>query len=147
MEYLITQMNESHIDDICLVENESFSIPWSKASFLEELKNPVAVYFTAQAEGRAIGYIGLWEVYGQADITNIAVLPAYRKKGIASALLKRAVSHCKSRGLSPITLEVRKSNHAALNLYSKFGFKTIGERKRYYADNGEDALIMACDII
>ena len=93
------------------------------------MQNKLAVYFVAKDNGKCIGYAGFWNVSGEGDITNVAVLPEYRKNGIGSML-------------ELLTLEVRKSNIAAQGLYKKYGFDIIGERKRYYSDNGEDAWIM-----
>lgn len=143
----IVRMNEDHINGIVNVENNSFSIPWSEKSFRDELKNDLAVYFTALTEtGNVAGYMGLWNVAGQGDITNIAVLPEFRKSGIGSKLLESVISYAKKHALSKLTLEVRASNTPAKSLYSKFGFKPVGIRKKYYRDNREDAVIMELNL-
>jgi len=139
----IVQLEEKHIPDIMKVEKASFTIPWSEKSFRDELNNSIAVYFAAVCNNSAIGYIGMWQIAGQCDITNIAVLPEYRRHSVASALLTELITFCTSKALNPITLEVRKSNIPAISLYEKFGFKKIGERKKYYSDTGENALIMS----
>lgn len=126
----------SELDKLC------FDIPWSQKSFEDEAGNNLATYFTARDNGKIIGYAGFWSVSGEGDITNVAVLPEYRKKGIASKLIESVIKKSNELSLSLLTLEVRKSNFAAQNLYSKYGFEIIGERKRYYSDNHEDALIM-----
>ena len=143
MSITIEPMCESHLDGIMNVEKNSFTIPWSRQSFVDELNNSLAVYFVAtdSTEG-AIGYIGFWNVAGECDITNIAVLPSFRKSGIGSRLLSEAISYCKKNTLSRLTLEVRITNTPARSLYSKFGFTEIGIRKNYYADTKEDAIIM-----
>lgn len=139
----IEKMSEKHIDGVMNVEVNSFSIPWSRQSFCDELENKLAVYFVAvDSTGNVAGYIGLWSVAGEGDITNIAVLPGFRKSGIGSKLLKKAISYCLENNLSRLTLEVRTTNIPAQNLYSKFGFSAIGIRKNYYADTHEDAVIM-----
>ena len=139
----IVRLEEKHIPDIMKVEHASFSIPWSEKSFRDELKNSIAVYFAAVCNSIAIGYIGMWQIAGQSDITNIAVLPEYRRNSVASKLLSSLIEFCRENELDPITLEVRETNIPAINLYSKFGFEKIGERKKYYADTGENALIMS----
>lgn len=146
MEFLIKPMTYNLIDDICEIENNSFTTPWSKKSFEDELKNINAFYFVATKEEKGIGYVGGWIVADQYDINNIAVLPCFRQCGIASALLKRLIDFCKEKKLTQITLEVRESNAPAKALYKRFGFKEIGSRKKYYSDTGEDAIIMALEI-
>lgn len=137
-------MNESHVNGVYNVSKECFSVPWSLDSINNELNNPLAKYIVAQdlSTGEVIGFVGLWIIAGEGDITNIAVLPQYRNKGIASELLANLFKLCKTFNCENITLEVRYSNIAAQNLYKKFNFKEEGIRKGYYCDNNEDAIIM-----
>ncbi len=88
------------------------------------------------------GYIGMWLIVDEGHITNLAVHPAYRRRGIGRLLLKSLIQAGKRYGLRRLTLEVRRSNLAAQKLYMEFGFTTVGVRSRYYLDNHEDALIM-----
>ncbi len=143
MEIKIANMTEASIDDIVEVENKSFTTPWSRKSFIDELNNPLAKYFTAISGEKTVAYLGMWQISGQCDITNIAVLPEYRKKGIAKRLIEHLKQFCIENSLSPITLEVRESNEPAKSLYASMGFEPIGHRKKYYADTGEDAIIMS----
>ena len=113
-----------------------------KNLFHDEMQNKLAVYFVAKDNGKCIGYAGFWNVSGEGDITNVAVLPEYRKNGIGSMLISEMIKTAITLKLELLTLEVRKSNIAAQGLYKKYGFDIIGERKRYYSDNGEDAWIM-----
>lgn len=122
------------------IDKSCFTIPWSKQAFLDECENKLAVYFVARENGRCIGYAGYWNVSGEGDITNVAVLPQHRNKRVASMLIEAVLKS--AANLNLLTLEVRKSNLPARNLYEKYGFEIIGERKRYYSDNREDALIM-----
>lgn len=138
----ITSMTAVDARELAELDKICFDIPWSQKSFEDEAGNNLATYFIAKDNGKIIGYAGFWSVSGEGDITNVAVLPEYRKRGIASALLESVIKKSRSLDLSLLTLEVRKSNFAAQNLYSKYGFEIIGERKRYYSDNHEDALIM-----
>jgi ribosomal-protein-alanine N-acetyltransferase len=85
-------------------------------------------------------------VSGEGDITNVAVLPEYRRLGIGSILIEAVIKKAAELELSLLTLEVRRSNTVAQSLYSKYGFEVIGERKRYYSDNREDALIMTKEL-
>ncbi len=138
----IVRMTEDDVLSIAELEKRCFKVPWSEKSFRDEMKNKLAVYYVAKQDGKNIGYAGFWRVAGEGDITNVAVLPEYRRRGIGSMLIAEMVKTAEREKLSLLTLEVRKSNTAAQGLYKVFGFDIIGERKRYYSDNGEDAWIM-----
>ena len=132
-----------HINDIMTVENLSFSIPWSRDAFIEEItRNKFAIYISARLDDKVVGYGGMWKVIDEGHITNIAVHPEFRGNKIGSALLEELLTIAKNEGINKLTLEVRKSNLVAQKLYSKFGFLVEGMRKGYYSDNNEDALIM-----
>ena len=137
-------MDESHVNGVYELSKECFSIPWTLDSINNELNNQLAKYIIAQdlSTEEVVGFVGVWIIAGEGDITNIAVSPKYRKKGIASELLINLFDRCKTFNCEDITLEVRASNIAAQNLYKKFNFKEEGLRKGYYSDNGEDAIIM-----
>ena len=137
-------MDISHINGVYELSKECFSIPWSLDSISNEVENPLAKYIVAEnsATNEVVGYVGIWIVAGEGDITNIAVSPSYRKQGIASNLLIKLLEVCNKNNCTDITLEVRTSNIPAQNLYKKFNFKEEGIRKKYYSDNGEDAIIM-----
>lgn len=132
-----------NIDDIMVIENLSFKIPWSRQSITEEIiENNIAIYVCAVIEGRAIGYAGMWQVCDEGHITNIAVHPEFRGCGVGSALVEALLSIAKENNIDALTLEVRRSNIIAQSLYKKYGFEECGSRKGYYADNKEDAIIM-----
>lgn len=137
-------MNESHLKDVYELSKECFSVPWTLDSINNELNNPLAKYIIAEdlSTGKVIGFVGVWIIAGEGDITNIAVSPKYRNHGIASNLLINLFDVCKTFNCKDITLEVRASNTPAQNLYKKFNFKEEGIRKGYYSDNCEDAIIM-----
>lgn len=142
LEYEIVPMEEKHLQDVLLISNESFPIAWSRESFEKELLNIFAKYFVAVKDGRVLGYGGMWIIIDEAHITNIAVHPNYRGKGLGDNILKAMIQQCKSQRVTAMTLEVRSSNEPAKNLYKKYGFREEGIRKAYYEDNHEDALIM-----
>lgn len=142
----ITQMTSEDVSEIAELDKKCFAVPWSEKSFCDETENPLAVYYIAKENGKCVGYAGFWNVSGEGDITNVAVLPEYRRKGIGSRLIETVIKKASELNLSLLTLEVRKSNIAAQGLYSKYGFDIIGERKRYYSDNREDALIMTKEL-
>lgn len=145
-EIIIRRMTEDDIDGVVEVENSSFTIPWSKKAFLDEMGNSLAIYFIALDRDRVVGYCGMWDVSGEGDITNIAVLPEYRGIGIGRKLISSMILEAKRRELYSVTLEVRQSNTVAKNMYKSCGFVSVGTRKKYYADNGEDAIIMTVEL-
>lgn len=139
---LFRKMKIEDIDGIVAVENRSFTVPWSKKMFLDELANPLTTYYVAVQDEVIVAYAGLWIIGDEAHITNIAVDPCYRGCRIASGLMDMILALAAEKRLRGITLEVRAGNIAAISLYKKFGFEVEGRRKGYYSDNQEDALIM-----
>ena len=142
MYYNIVPMDRSHVDQIAQLERENFSIPWSETQLEDALYNDAASFIVAEdEEGNVIGYAGLNVVLDEGYINNIAVEEAARRHGVASALLD---VYCRfaAVNLAFLTLEVRKSNAAAIGLYEKYGFQQAGLRKGYYQHPREDALIM-----
>jgi ribosomal-protein-alanine N-acetyltransferase len=144
----IRLMTTEDIDTVHEIEKTCFSSPWSKNSFYDEItSNICARYMVAEINGKVCGYGGMWLIINEAHITNIAVHPNFRRKKIGSKLLNAMMLLAHNElEVKRMTLEVRKSNHAAQSMYRKFGFLVAGERKKYY-DNNEDASIMWCDNI
>lgn len=143
MNVIVNFMEEKHIDEVVNISNLSFNSPWSKESYIQELKNPVAKYFVATNNNTVIGFIGTWVVLDEAHITNVAVHPNFRQLNVGSILLDSLLTTCSNDfGCISYDLEVRVSNIPAQKLYSKYGFKENGIRKGYYGDNKEDALLM-----
>lgn len=143
----ISIMTAADADEVAAVDKICFTVPWSAKSFHDEAENEIAIYFVARDNGKCIGYAGFWNVSGEGDITNVAVLPEYRRQGVASKIITEMIKKANELSLELLTLEVRRSNAAAQSLYNKFGFEVIGERKRYYSDNREDALIMTLKLV
>jgi [ribosomal protein S18]-alanine N-acetyltransferase len=136
-------MQPEDIDQVWEIEKISFPSPWSREAFYNELHhNHFANYVVMINGDRVIGYGGVWIIVDEAHITNIAVLPEYRGKGLGEALMKKMMELAKHLGATKMTLEVRVSNHVAQSLYRKLGFQNGGIRKQYYKDNQEDALVM-----
>ena len=136
-------MTRADLDEVCAIEEESFSTPWSRESISSEIVgNKIAIYIVAKEEGRVLGYAGMWHVVTEGHITNIAVAPSQRRRGIGDMLLMEMIRIATERQMIGITLEVRMGNRAAMQLYAKHGFKAEGIRKKYYRDTGEDAVIM-----
>jgi len=142
MNISIDLMKEEDIDSVLEISSLSFSIPWSKDSYIQELTNPIARYLVAKIDNKIVGFVGTWIVLDESHITNIAIHPNYRKQGMGSSLLEAFLKYCKSQGCIAYTLEVRNSNKAARTLYEKYNFKQEGVRKGYYEDTKEDAIIM-----
>lgn len=140
----IKPMQKSDLDDVISIEAKAYGEHhWSKDSFMSELLNDLAKYFSVfNTDGQLIGYCGCWQILEEAHITNIAVSPDYRRKHIGEALLTTIIDECYRNMAKYITLEVRVGNKPAIALYEKYGFKSLGVRKGYYQDNNEDALIM-----
>lgn len=140
----IKPMQKTDLDDVISIEAKAYGEHhWSKDSFMSELSNDLAKYFSVfNTDGQLIGYCGCWQILEEAHITNIAVSPDYRRKHIGEALLTTIIDECYRNMAKYITLEVRVSNTPAISLYEKYGFKSLGARKGYYQDNNEDALIM-----
>lgn len=123
--------------ELNIIEQECFASPWSEQSFKDAKSTRFYVYFKDQ---HPIGYVGIYSCLDEGYITNIAVKKEYRKMGVATSLLEFLIKT--EKDLAFISLEVRKSNSAAISLYNKFGFKKKGERKNFYSSPREDALIL-----
>ena len=135
-------MKAEDIKKIAELEKLCFSLPWSEQSLREELTNSCAKYTIGVLDNEIVAYGGMWIIIDEAHITNVAVSPDHRRKGIAIKLLALMIKEAKNDGVSAMSLEVRQSNIAAIRLYEQHGFERYGLRKRYYYDNNEDAIIM-----
>lgn len=124
------------------LELKIFAMPWSREDFFREMRNELAEYVVGELDGRIVAYAGAWVSFDQAEVMHVAVDSEFRGQGIGTILFGELIKAVKSRGAKSITLEVRPSNIPAIKLYESFGLKSVGRRKGYYLDNGEDALIM-----
>ena len=138
----IRPMDVDTVARVAALEQICFARPWSLRALEEELRNPMAVYFTALSEREVVGYVGMHCILGEGYITNLAVSPAHRRRGVARALLGALLDSAHRQKLTLLTLEVRASNAAAIALYSERGFVSAGLRKSYYDAPREDAVIM-----
>jgi ribosomal-protein-alanine N-acetyltransferase len=134
------------IADIMAIERTAYAYPWSERFFRQELQVECARSFLAESQGRIAGYVLFWLLPEEIDIHNIAVHNEFRRRGLGRNLLENVIAEARNRACRRITLEVRKSNLAAQRLYESVGFKASGERKGYYSDDGEDALLMTLDL-
>lgn len=143
MEYQICDVLPEHIPQIAQLETRCFSMPWTQELLQTQLKDEQHEFLAAlDASGRVIGYVGMMFVLDEGYISNVAVDEAFRRQGIADALIERLCLICREHGLSFVSLEVRAGNAPAVALYQKHGFVEMGVRKNYYERPREDALIM-----
>ena len=131
-------ITEKEAEELEIIEKECFKKPWSRQSFKDSVNTEFYIYYLNRS---AIGYVGVLKVLNERYITNIGVLKKYRNKKVAVSLLDAAIKNAESENAAFISLEVRKSNTAAINLYKKFNFKLSGERKNFYTSPLEDAYI------
>lgn len=125
------------------LERECFSMPWSENAFIDTLANENALYLAAEDEkGELVGMCGVLNILGEGDVSNVAVKDSFRRHGVAERMMAELIRQGKERGITAFFLEVRPSNEAAVRLYEKSGFVTVGRRKRFYEKPAEDALIM-----
>lgn len=135
-------MTKADLGQIERLEQQCFRTPWSRAAFASELRNKVARYTVIECDDDIIGYGGMWVFLGEAHVTNIGIAPQYRRQGWGRRLLQHMMQQARELGAVKMTLEVRRSNAAAQQLYFSCGFTSAGVRKGYYSDTGEDALIL-----
>lgn len=139
----VVKMTKDDVEEVYNIEALINKHHWSKESFFNELANNLASYYCVKDENNKIlSYIGLWRIFEEAHITTLGVHPDYRRFQLAQILLIQAIELCYKEMIKYITLEVRESNVPAISLYEKFLFESIGMRKNYYQDNGENAIIM-----
>jgi ribosomal-protein-alanine N-acetyltransferase len=143
----IRRMTENDLDRVYSLERDLFSMPWSRNSFLFEVNDsrtscPIAV----TDDGALVGYAVGWFVADELHIGNVAVARPNQGAGIGRVLVEYLLKEAAGRAVAYATLEVRVSNVRAINLYRRYGFRGIAVRKHYYADNGEDAMVMMAEI-
>ena len=138
----VTRATAADAAAMATIDAVSFSEPWSERSFADALALDSYTFFRAEVEGNTVGYIGMTAVLDEADITGVAVLPSFRRRGIARRLLQRLIEESETQGLTCLHLEVREGNRAARSLYESMGFTVDGKRKQYYRFPSEDAILM-----
>ncbi len=138
----VRAMKKADVKSVYEIEVLSFRTPWSFRSLMGELKNRVAHYTVLEQDGEIIGYCGMWVLFEEAHITNIAIHPSFRGHGYGKQLLHASMRVAASFGAEMMTLEVREHNTVAQRMYDEMDFLQQGRRKRYYTDTGEDALLL-----
>ena len=138
----INRMCEHHLDDVLSLEQRSFSHPWSRQGFVDELKKDSSYLFVAEKNDEVIGYCVMSTVLDEGSLLDICVDSNYRRQGVAKALFDKLSEVASILPLAFITLEVRASNIGAISLYSSLGFEKVAVRKAYYSKPVEDAVLM-----
>ena len=139
---ILTNMESRHVPQVAALEKMCFSDPWSENSVASELEIPLSRWLVAVEGEQVLGYVGSQTVLDESDMMNLAVAPAYRRRGIARALVLALIEQLRKMGSRQLTLEVRASNESAQALYAQLGFESVGRRKNYYFNPREDALIL-----
>lgn len=139
---MIRRMTRADLAQVTANEALCFSMPWSRAALEQTLLRKETIYLVAEEDGRIVGHCGVTDIVGDGEITNVAVHPDYRRRGIGRELLAALLAEGEKAGITAFTLEVRAGNRAAVHLYEKAGFVSAGVRPGFYDRPKEDALIM-----
>ncbi len=142
MHEIIRPMQRQDVSRVHEIECASFLSPWSKLALLGELRNDVAHYLVMEADGVICGYGGMWVLFEEAHVTNVAIMTEYRHQGRGRRLMIAMMEHALVHGAEKMTLEVREGNMVAQRLYASLGFEQNGFRPRYYSDTGEGAKLL-----
>jgi ribosomal-protein-alanine N-acetyltransferase len=146
MDVLIRNAEEKDLDALSALEDECFSLPWTREQLRGELPDERHEFLVAEEDGAVVGYIGMMCVLDEGYISNVAAAPEARRRGIGTALIGALLRRAAERELSFVTLEVREHNEPAIRLYTAQGFEPVGLRKNYYDSPRENAVLMTCFI-
>lgn len=139
--YSVVKMSKEHVDGVFKIYFENFVEKWSRKSIEEEIDNDLARTLVLLDDKKVIGFVNVRHILSEGDITNIAVSNQYRGKKLGLMLMDKLTELAKLEGIERYMLEVRKSNNVAINFYEKIGFVKVGERKNYYNNPTEDAIL------
>ena len=142
MEVIIRPLTEEYVDQVCVLEEEAFSMPWHKESFMEMIANENACYLVALVGEEVVASCGLRHIVGEGELNNVVTKSTMRGQGIGRQILLKLLDEGAKMGAQAFTLEVRVSNTPAIHLYESLGFVSEGIRKNFYEEPTEDALIM-----
>jgi ribosomal-protein-alanine N-acetyltransferase len=134
------------VDAIAAIEVTAFADPWTRQAFDAAVRERHARFRVARSGGKLVGYVIAWFVMDEGEIANLAVAPAARRRGVASALLDYVIGDARSAGIAQLFLEVRESNIAARALYATRGFRPVARRPRYYRKPVEDAIVLRLEV-
>jgi [ribosomal protein S18]-alanine N-acetyltransferase len=139
---VIRPMERKDVSRVHEIECTCFRSPWSRLALMGELRNEVAHYLVMEVDGVICGYGGMWLLFEEAHVTNVAIMPEYRQTGRGRRLMLAMMNHAVKRGAEKMTLEVRDGNTVAQHLYARLDFQQNGFRAGYYSDTGEGAMIL-----
>ena len=146
----LRRMIPGDLDEVMAIEREAFQHPWSAELFARELRHEWSTVLVAERGAgdrpSIVGFVIFWLVHDEIHVLNIATGRHQRRGGVARTLMRECLAQGRSRGARLATLEVRRSNAAAIHLYERLGFRTVGVRPNYYAEEHEDALVMLLDL-
>jgi ribosomal-protein-alanine N-acetyltransferase len=143
----IRVMQENDLSTVSQMERSEFLAPWSEDSFRSAIRDPKGMNLVCETDGRLIGYLTSFLVLDEAFLTNLFIEPRERRKGYGRRLLNNLIGRIREKGVKRILLEVRRGNFAAVTLYQKMGFSSIGVRPGYYSNPKEDALVMRLSLL
>jgi [ribosomal protein S18]-alanine N-acetyltransferase len=141
-EVRLREMVAEDLPAVVAIEKESYTVPWSEATFRGLLRRRDAELIVAESHGIVIAYAIFWCVIDQSELGNVAVTAKWRGRGIGERLVAEVLRRAGQRGVREVYLEVRPSNEVARRLYERFGFSQVGRRRNYYQEPVEDALVM-----
>ena len=149
-DFVIRQMTVADMPAVMALEKQAFKNPWSAELLQRELQHEWSTILLVEEERKEGGplLLGLaifWIVHDEVHVLNVATAPEHRRRGVARAVMDEVLARGKARRCTLATLEVRRSNEAALQLYRSLGFRPVGIRPNYYVDEGEDAIVMVLD--
>lgn len=139
----IREMQVEDLDQVIALEEELFSVPWTKEGFFSFLLRDNTLFLVVEEKEQILGYCGVMLVLDEGEITNVAVSAKRQREGIGQFLLEGLFLLLRERGIRVLHLEVRESNQTALRLYERVGFQRDGLRRNYYTDPVEDAVLMS----
>ena len=139
---ILRPMTRVDVSRVYEIECACFRSPWSKNALAGELRNSVANYLVLEKDGLIVGYAGMWVLFDEAHITNVAVMADHRKQGYGELIMRGMMDLALDKGATQMTLEVREHNVVAQRLYARLDFVQNGFRPRYYDDTGEGALLL-----
>lgn len=140
-------MLHADLPEVLALEQRAFDDPWTQAHFEGELKNPHSTIDLLRApDGALLGYVAYWIIVDEAQLLDVAVHPDHRRRGLGRQLVTRLVEQAQRADCALVVLEVRRSNTPAVQLYESLGFRAVSIRKGYYRSNGEDAIVMHCNL-
>ena len=141
-EICISDGQERHLEQVEELEKCCFSMPWTKEQLRSQLPDEQHVFLVAETDGKVAGYVGMMYILDEGYISNVAVSPEFRRRGLGDRLIDALLERADDLKLAFVTLEVRASNAPAIALYKKHGFVPVGQRKNYYDLPKEDAILM-----